>query len=65
MLTLLRPNIGILMDERPSSAVLDQIRATTLEVGGIKAIDNTRVHRRGSTYTIDMEIAVDSRLTVE
>ncbi len=64
-LTLLRPNIGILMDERPSSAVLDQIKATALEVGGIKAIDSLRVHRRGSTYTIDMEIAVDSRLTVE
>ena len=64
-LTILRPNIGILMDERPSSAVLDQIRATTLELGGIKAIDSLRVHRRGSTYTIDMEIAVNSRLTVE
>lgn len=64
-ISLLRPNIGILMDERPKSAVLDRIRATALEVGGIKAIDSLRVHRRGSTYTIDMEIAVDSRLTVE
>lgn len=64
-LTILRPNIGTLMDERPSSAVLHQIRATTLEVGGIKAIDDLRVHRRGSTFTIDMEIAVNSRLTVE
>ncbi len=64
-LTLLRPNIGILMDERPSSAVMDQIRAATLEVGGIKAIDDLKVHRRGSSFTIDMEIAVNSKLTVE
>jgi len=64
-LTLLRPNIGILMDERPGSAVLDRIRAVTLEVKGIKAIDELRVHRRGSTFTIDMEIAVGSKLTVE
>ena len=64
-LTLLRPNIGILMDERPSSAILDRIRATALEVGGIKAIDDLRVHRRGSSFTIDMEIAVSSKLTVQ
>jgi len=53
------------MDERPEVAVLDDIRATTLAVGGVKAIDSARVHRRGSTFTIDMEIAVDSKLTVE
>ena len=64
-LALLRPNIGILMDEKPRSAVLDQIKATALEVGGVKATNSIKVHRRGSTYTIDMEIAVDSSLTVE
>jgi len=64
-LTLFRSNIGILMDERPETAVLDEIRATALEVGGVQAIDSLRVHRRGSTFTIDIEIAVDSRLTVE
>jgi len=64
-LTLLRSNIGILMDERPETAVLDEIRATALEVGEVQAIDSLRVHRRGSTFTIDIEIAVDSRLTVK
>jgi cation diffusion facilitator family transporter len=64
-LTLFRSNVGILMDERPETAVLDDIRATTLAVGRVKAIDSARVHRRGSTFTIDMEIAVDSKLTVE
>ena len=63
--TLLRPNIGILMDERPEPAVLDKIRASALEVGGVEAIDSMRVHRRGSTFSIDIEMAVDSRLTVE
>ncbi len=64
-LTLFRSNIGILMDERPETAVLDEIRATALEVGGVQAIDSLKVHRRGSTFTIDIEIAVDCRLTVE
>lgn len=63
--SLLRPNIGILMDERPKSTVLDRIKTVTLEVEGIKAIDDLRVHRRGSTFTIDMEIAVGGKLTVE
>jgi len=63
--SLLRPNIGILMDKKPKSTVLDRIKTVTLEVEGIKAIDDLRVHRRGSTFTIDMEIAVGGKLTVE
>lgn len=62
---LLRSNIGILMDERPEPAVLNSVKATVLKVGGVKAIDSIRVHRRGSTFTIDVEVAVDSNLTVE
>jgi len=64
-ITLFRSNIGILMDERPEPVVLDKIRATALGVSGIKTIDSIRAHRRGSTLTIDIEVAVDSRLTVE
>jgi cation diffusion facilitator family transporter len=63
--TLLRSNVGILMDERPEPAVLARIRAAVLEVKGVKAIDNIKAHRRGSTFTIDIEVAVDSSLTVE
>ncbi len=63
--SLLRSNIGILMDERPEPAVLDSVKATVLKVGGVKAIDSIKVHRRGSTFTIDVEVAVDSNLTVE
>ncbi len=64
-LTILRSNVGILMDERPEPAVLDRIRAAVLEVKGVKAIDSIKAHRRGSTFTIDIEVAVDSNLTVE
>ena len=64
-ITLLRPNIGILMDERPDTVILDEITAIAQKVLGVRAIDSLRVHRRGSTFTVDVEIAVDSGLTVE
>ena len=64
-LTLLRSNVGILMDESPKPAVLDRIRAAVLEVEEVKAIDSLRAHPRGSIFTIDIEVAVDSNLTVE
>jgi cation diffusion facilitator family transporter len=63
--TLLRSNVGILMDERPEPAVLDRVRALVLQVSGVQAIDNVRVHRRGSTLTIDIEVAVDGSISVE
>jgi len=63
--SLLRSNVGILMDETPGSAVLDDIRAMAVKVKGVRAIDSLKVHRRGSAITIDIEVAVDSKLTVE
>ncbi|MBA7494586.1 Manganese efflux system protein MneP [subsurface metagenome] len=53
------------MDERPEPAVLARIKTAVLEVREVKAIDNIKAHRRGSTFTIDIEVAVDSNLTVE
>lgn len=64
-LSLLRPNIGVLMDESPSSAVLDKIKTTALKVEGVKAVDSIRAHRLGPSFTVDIEIAVDSSLTVK
>jgi len=64
-ITLFRSNIGILMDEKPETAVLDEIKALALEVGGVQTIDSLKVHRRGSAFTIDIEVAVDCILTVE
>ncbi len=64
-LSLFRSNIGILMDERPEAMVLDNIRAVTLKVEGIEAIDDLRAHRHASSLCIDLKIAVDNSLTVE
>jgi len=64
-LDLFRPNIGILMDERPDSPTLDKIRTTALKVDGVKAIDCLKAHRVGAALTVDLEIAVDSSLSVE
>jgi len=64
-LDLFRPNIGILMDERPDSPTLDRIKTTALKVDGVKAIDRLRAHRVGTVLTVDLEIAVDSSLSVE
>jgi cation diffusion facilitator family transporter len=63
--SLLRPNIGVLMDESPSSAVLDKIKTTALETGGVKTVDSIKAHRLGASFTIDIEVAVDKSLTVE
>jgi cation diffusion facilitator family transporter len=64
-ITLLRPNIGVLMDKSPDTAFLNQLSAATQKVEGVRSIDSIRAHCRGSSYTIDIEIAVDSKLTVE
>lgn len=63
--SLIRSNIGIMMDEKPSSLFINNIKAIVRETEGVKNIDNINVHRRGSTFTIDMEIAVDGSLTVD
>jgi len=64
-ISILRPNIGILMDERPDKAILDKIMATVEGIPQVRTIDSLRVHRRGPAFTIDIEIAVDDKLTVE
>ena len=64
-LTLLRPNIGILMDERPDSPTLDRIRTIAREVDEVKAIDSLKAHRLGTALTVDLEIAIDGSLSVE
>ena len=62
---LIGSNIGILMDKRPHKAFIDNIKAITQGVEGVKKIDGIKAHRRGSTFTIDLEIAVDGNLTVD
>jgi cation diffusion facilitator family transporter len=62
---LIRSNIGIIMDERPQAELISKIKSLIHSVPGVKNIDSIRVHRRGSRYTIDLEIAVDSKISVE
>ena len=62
---LIRSNIGIMMDERPNTNLINAIKALVREVEGVKRIDSIKVHRRGSTFTVDIEIAVDSNITVD
>jgi len=63
-LGIIRSNIGIIMDEKPHKAFIDNIKGITRGIEGVKKIDNIKVHRRGSTFTIDLEIAVDGNLAV-
>ncbi len=62
---LIRSNIGIIMDERPHSAFINKIKALARKTEGVKRIDSIKVHRRGSKFTIDLEVAVDSGITVD
>lgn len=62
---LIRSNIGIIMDERPQVVFINNIKAVAREVEGVKKIDKIKVHRRGSNFTIDLEIAVDRSISVD
>ena len=62
---LIRENIGIIMDERPRKAFINSVKVLACRVEGVRGLDNIKVHRRGPTFTIDIEIALDSKITVE
>ncbi|MBL7091931.1 MAG: cation transporter [Candidatus Omnitrophica bacterium] len=64
-LKLIRSNIGIIMDERPHSAFINNIKAIARETEGVRKVDSIKVHRRGSQFTIDLEVEVDSSKTVD
>ena len=61
---LIRDNIGIIMDERPQLTFINNIREIAQGLPGVRRIDSIKVHRRGSKFTIDLEIAVDDMITV-
>ncbi len=44
---------------------INNIKALAKEIEGVKRIDSVKVHRRGSQFTIDLEIAVDSSISVD
>lgn len=64
-LKVILSNISIIMDEKPHPAFMDKIKTVVREVEGVRRVDSIRVHRRGPTFTIDLEIAVDGKITVD
>lgn len=62
---LIRSNVGIMMDERPQAAFIANIRAVARDSEGVIRIDSIKVHRRGSTFTIDLEIAINGSVSVD
>ncbi|UCB57769.1 MAG: cation transporter [Candidatus Omnitrophota bacterium] len=62
---LMRENVGIMMDEKPHSAFINNIRTIVRGIEGVRKIDSIKVHRRGPKFTIDLEVAVDSDISVD
>lgn len=62
---IIRQNVRIMMDAKPNEAFINNIEVIVQDISGVEKIDNIKVHRRGSQFTIDLEISVDSRITVE
>ena len=62
---LINTNIRIMMDERPKTNFINNIKDVVRKTEGVEKIDSIKVHRRGSYFTIDLEIAVDGRITVD
>ncbi|MBN2097615.1 MAG: cation transporter [Candidatus Omnitrophica bacterium] len=61
---LIRSNIGIMMDEKPNAGLISNIEGIVQNCEGVKKIDSIKVHRRGSHFTIDLELSVDSSISV-
>ncbi|MCQ9208391.1 MAG: cation diffusion facilitator family transporter [Omnitrophica bacterium] len=62
---LIRSNIGIMMDERPQAAFIDDLKLVVQETEGVRKLDSIKIHRRGSTFTVDLKIAVEATISVE
>lgn len=62
---LMRENVGIMMDEKPHPAFINNIRTIVGGIEGVRKIDSIKVHRRGPKFTIDLEVSVDSEISVD
>jgi len=54
-----------LMDTMPDAAAMQALRATALEVRGVRGVDKCYARKTGFSYHVDLHIEVDPRLTVE
>jgi cation diffusion facilitator family transporter len=63
-LRLLRPALADLMDRAPDSEILDQIRRTALEVGGVLGIEKVLARRFGMGYRVVLHVEADPAMSL-
>lgn len=56
-------NIAYLMGESPEPKMLDEIKAASLNVNGVKAINTVRAHYVGNFIHVEIHIEVDKNLS--
>ena len=61
---LLAENVHILMAGVPTSGITDEILETANSFGGVIAVPRIRVQRMGGSYVVNIDIAVDGRISV-
>jgi cation diffusion facilitator family transporter len=62
---LLAENVHILMAGAPTSGIADEILDTVKSFGGVLAVPRIRLQRMGGSYVVNIDIAVDGRISVD
>lgn len=62
---ILREATAFLVDESPDPVVVETIKATAMNVGGVVRVDDIKVRMHMNQLYVDMEIAVDSNLNLK
>lgn len=62
---LIRENIGIMMDEKPHAVFIESLKDVVRKTRGVMNLDSIKVHRRGSQFTVDLEISVKGTISVK
>ena len=63
--SVFKPAIDQLTDRSAGKDTHDRIREMTMSVDGVRQIDNLRTRMFGNRIYVDLEIAVDGKMTVE
>jgi cation diffusion facilitator family transporter len=62
---LIKESVGNLMDESPSASVVKRIRKVIINIKGVEDITDLKVRKSGPYIYVDVNIEVDSALTVK
>ncbi|HHB79519.1 MAG TPA: hypothetical protein ENK85_09840 [Saprospiraceae bacterium] len=62
---IFRPALGEIMDEHLYDDLMGEIRATALQVEGIKGTEKCFIRKSGMTYHVDLHAIVDGEITVK